>query len=524
MDTPAVYKGPGLNSNLGDKSEGSAKLPFTDYSHLKPDPTDLIRERIQQRLSTPPIQAKNSNGETNNKSEQDTGIVQKKRENADSIGTQKEISPNRTGLPDHLKAGVENLSGYSLDDVRVHYNSPKPSQLQALAYTQGTDIHVAPGQEKHLPHETWHVIQQMQGRVREKTSYKGVGLNEERALEREADEMVEKVRNANLIIRQKDQEKKGGGDGRTRSEGKRIYGEKRKPRMLNISDPVVQRMMALPQKGQGTHLRTSGDAQKISTFCQQVIQGNNLNDMFRLLENLKQSIKTRRESSQFHKREREKNEKNYLKTRNLDEDEANRLENSHLARIKLEEGLLKDVQKSYNELRPKQEKSPKTDIGEREQSQSNYKNEWESLFTNDDETWTEDKDMIETMKKSQPKPVQPIMTEEEQSKLLDKSSSASKAKNEQEAPMKIEQLKKNIEGHNQEGEKLNKQKFTVSSKKKLGDRKKYYEVLKTQYAQYEEIIKKETTDQEKIKELETIEKSMGEQIKKIRSLFLKTTK
>ncbi|HEY9835791.1 MAG TPA: hypothetical protein V6D27_02770, partial [Vampirovibrionales bacterium] len=36
-------------------------------------------------------------------------------------------TPNQTGLPDNLKAGVENLSGYSLDDVRVYYNSPKPA-------------------------------------------------------------------------------------------------------------------------------------------------------------------------------------------------------------------------------------------------------------------------------------------------------------------------------------------------------------------------------------------------------------
>ena len=53
--------------------------------------------------------------------------------------------PNNTGLPDNLKSGVENLSGISMDDVKVHYNSSKPSQLQALAYAQGTDIHVAPG-------------------------------------------------------------------------------------------------------------------------------------------------------------------------------------------------------------------------------------------------------------------------------------------------------------------------------------------------------------------------------------------
>lgn len=52
---------------------------------------------------------------------------------------------NKTGLPDDLKAGVEALSGFSMDDVRVHYNSSKPAQLQALAYMQGTEIHVGPG-------------------------------------------------------------------------------------------------------------------------------------------------------------------------------------------------------------------------------------------------------------------------------------------------------------------------------------------------------------------------------------------
>ena len=31
--------------------------------------------------------------------------------------------PNRTGLPDNLKNGIENLSGMSMDHVKVHYNS-----------------------------------------------------------------------------------------------------------------------------------------------------------------------------------------------------------------------------------------------------------------------------------------------------------------------------------------------------------------------------------------------------------------
>ncbi|MEP5341105.1 MAG: DUF4157 domain-containing protein [Algibacter sp.] len=65
---------------------------------------------------------------------------------------------NNTGLPDNLKSGIENLSGYAMDDVKVHYNSDKPAQLNAHAYAQGTDIHVASGQEKHVPHEAWHVV------------------------------------------------------------------------------------------------------------------------------------------------------------------------------------------------------------------------------------------------------------------------------------------------------------------------------------------------------------------------------
>jgi len=96
---------------------------------------------------------------------------------------------NHTGLPDTLKAGVENLSGLSMDDVRVHYNSDKPAQLQAHAYAQGSDIYVGGGQERHLPHEAWHVVQQKQGRVKATRQMHGAPVNEQPHLEREADEM-----------------------------------------------------------------------------------------------------------------------------------------------------------------------------------------------------------------------------------------------------------------------------------------------------------------------------------------------
>src|SRR5256885_8606182 len=56
-------------------------------------------------------------------------------------------------LPTPLKAGIEGLSGLSMDDVTVHYNSGKPAEMQALAYTQGSEIYLGPGQERHLAHE-----------------------------------------------------------------------------------------------------------------------------------------------------------------------------------------------------------------------------------------------------------------------------------------------------------------------------------------------------------------------------------
>tara|TARA_B110000503_G_scaffold142188_1_gene238195 strand:+ start:842 stop:2374 length:1533 start_codon:yes stop_codon:yes gene_type:complete len=101
---------------------------------------------------------------------------------------------NNTGLPDNLKSGVENLSGVSLDDVSVHHNSDQPAQMQAHAFAQGTDIHVAPGQEQHLAHEAWHVVQQKQGRVQPTKQMKGdIPVNDDKGLENEADMMGAKA-------------------------------------------------------------------------------------------------------------------------------------------------------------------------------------------------------------------------------------------------------------------------------------------------------------------------------------------
>jgi len=118
------------------------------------------------------------------------GAVQKK-ESEKTV-----VSPNRTGIPDAMKARFEQASGFSFDDVRVYYNSDKPTHLQthlqALAYTQGNQVYIAPGQEKYLAHELGHVVQQKQGRVKPTGAIGGVAMNDDDELEREADEIASK--------------------------------------------------------------------------------------------------------------------------------------------------------------------------------------------------------------------------------------------------------------------------------------------------------------------------------------------
>ncbi len=122
-----------------------------------------------------------------------SSIVQQKQ--VDAIHNTQPIQKkkNNTGLPDALKSGMESLSGHSMDDVKVHYNSPKPAQLNAHAYAQGTNIHLASGQEKHLPHEAWHVVQQKQGRVQPTKTVAGAKINDNASLEKEADVMGAKA-------------------------------------------------------------------------------------------------------------------------------------------------------------------------------------------------------------------------------------------------------------------------------------------------------------------------------------------
>jgi len=161
---------------VGNRPEAVAQRKLQDMAYNNPQVAQLrFFQDIANTKQSAQLQATAINYATQNQSP-----IQKKA--------------NNTGLPDELKSGIENLSGHSMDDVKVHYDSDKPAQLQAHAYAQGSDIHLASGQEKHLPHEAWHVVQQKQGMVRPTMQTKEkVNINDNVGLEKEADLMGAKA-------------------------------------------------------------------------------------------------------------------------------------------------------------------------------------------------------------------------------------------------------------------------------------------------------------------------------------------
>ena len=155
-------------------------------------------EDLQMKAGPSTLQRQGDEEDLQMKADSSTLQRQGDEEDLQMMSAPVQRKENKTGMPDNLKSGIENLSGIPMDDVKVHYNSAEPAKLQALAYTQGSDIHVGPGQEQHLPHEAWHVVQQSQGRVRPTMHMAGTAVNDDQNLEHEADVMGQKAANVPL--------------------------------------------------------------------------------------------------------------------------------------------------------------------------------------------------------------------------------------------------------------------------------------------------------------------------------------
>lgn len=130
----------------------------------------------------------------------DPAPIQRKQQEEPGEEMPSSASGEGTELPDDVQAQMEASFGADFSGVRIH-EGPQAASVGALAYTQGTDIHFRPGQfnphsqpgRELLGHELAHVVQQSQGRVQASTQARGVGINDDSSLEREADEMGAKA-------------------------------------------------------------------------------------------------------------------------------------------------------------------------------------------------------------------------------------------------------------------------------------------------------------------------------------------
>jgi hypothetical protein len=172
-------------------ADDSARVSRT--RRFPPGGAALQREEAPELEEEEPVQGKALQREEASELEEEEPLQGK--------ALQRQEAPGRAEMPDPLRSGVESLAGMDLSDVRVHGNSPRPAEVGALAYAQGNDIHVGPGQERHLPHEAWHVVQQRQGRVAPTTSVGGVAVNDDPSLEQEADVMGGRALNAAVPTR-----------------------------------------------------------------------------------------------------------------------------------------------------------------------------------------------------------------------------------------------------------------------------------------------------------------------------------
>jgi hypothetical protein len=109
-------------------------------------------------------------------------------------------------LPQCMRSMMEAAFHADFSDIRVHQGAPDAKSLSALAFTQGRDIHFAPGQyspdslegQKIIGHELAHVVQQQEGRVAVPQG-QGAPINDDAALEAEADALGAKAAQGEVV-------------------------------------------------------------------------------------------------------------------------------------------------------------------------------------------------------------------------------------------------------------------------------------------------------------------------------------
>ncbi len=151
------------------------------------------------KMATPNINVENNSGAVQKKSSDfsrsSNAPVQRKMDNTE-------------GISEGVLQKMENSFGEDFSDVKLFTNSQSAQDLEALAYTQGNEIHFAPGEDPYsnkgqeiLGHELSHVIQQREDRVETTHQEQGQNINNNDHLEKEADTQGRKAAQGTKVER-----------------------------------------------------------------------------------------------------------------------------------------------------------------------------------------------------------------------------------------------------------------------------------------------------------------------------------
>ncbi len=114
-------------------------------------------------------------------------------------------------LPGEVQAKMETSFGQDFSGVTIHKDSTSAQDINAKAYTQGNHIHFAPGEynpqskegQELIGHELSHVVQQGQGKVGPGEIHsKGLEINQDEVLEKEADQMGKLASEGKMISKE----------------------------------------------------------------------------------------------------------------------------------------------------------------------------------------------------------------------------------------------------------------------------------------------------------------------------------
>ena len=210
---PAAFQ----SENQDEKSESLNAPEF----QMKMDPVQKLEEEEEAAMpKMNPVQKQEEEEEEalmekrnpvqKQEEEEEEALMEKKANKRPYQLKANEVASASTGfaskLPAQLKENMEHSLGGDFSNTEIYANSSKASKMGALAYAQGNEIHFAPGKydpesqrgKELIGHELTHIVQQKKGVVQKTKNDRGMNVNSEFKLEKEADDLGKKAANSSF--------------------------------------------------------------------------------------------------------------------------------------------------------------------------------------------------------------------------------------------------------------------------------------------------------------------------------------